>query len=71
MGLLARWVVSYLQLALARVRAPFPGAVELRLEPSAGVTDNRGVIHLMRVTSPPPESILAAALVAWFPTAES
>ena len=45
--------------------SPFPGAVELRLEPSPCVIVHRGVTHLMRVTSPPPEPSLTAPPLAW------
>ena len=41
----SRWAVFNLQLALARVCAPLPCAVELRLEPSPCVIVHRGIFH--------------------------
>ena len=52
-------------LALARVCFAIAGLWSSRREASAGVTGHRGVIHLMRVTSPPPEPSLTAPPLAW------
>ena len=60
MGLLAFGVVFFLAPAPARENA-IATALELRLEPSSVRHRPPGLVHLMPVTSPPPEPALTAS----------